>query len=137
MSHYFGAGDDCNDQAEDDDNDKGDDGTDNGSSDHLHSNTSSPLSYLKVQVNRTSPVQALMDTGTCINIISRQLYDTLNSPIHEQSNDSIVLANGQIISVFGTTRLLISSKFEDRNLSEVNFIPFFDVSLLPTSTISS
>ncbi|GFO36189.1 retrovirus-related pol polyprotein from transposon [Plakobranchus ocellatus] len=114
MSHYFGAGGDSNDHADDDDNDKGDDGTDNGSSDHLNSNTLSPLSYLKVQVNRTSPVQALMDTGSSINIISRHLYDTLNSPIHEQSNDSIVVANGQIISVLGTTRLLISSRFGDR-----------------------
>ncbi|GFO13524.1 hypothetical protein PoB_004002900 [Plakobranchus ocellatus] len=114
MSHYFGAGGGGNDHAGDDDNDRGDDGTGNGLSDHLNSNTSSPLSYLKVQVNRTSSVQALMGTCSSINIISKQLYDTLNSPIHEHSNDSTVLANGQIISVFGTTRLLISSRFGDR-----------------------
>lgn len=63
--------------------------------------------YLNCQIGHTT-VTALLDTGSSINIISRQFYEIIPDGCKmdfQPSDDQIVLADNFSVSVYGTARV--------------------------------
>ena len=65
--------------------------------------------YLQVTVGQ-KPVTALLDSGSSINVVSRELYDTCRSSFSDESPcpEKVLLANNQNVQIFGSAYLRLT-----------------------------
>ena len=65
--------------------------------------------YFQVTVGQ-KPVTALLDSGSSINVVSRELYDTCRSSFSDESPcpEKVLLANNQNVHIFGSAYLRLT-----------------------------